>query len=151
MVIAGIVLLLASSCDLIGESGDSESGISGDGVTDGGILSKVGDGSSSSWSSKTCQLIEGKTQWRWGWWQDSEDVGSEPELELPRSSYVFTIDKPGPLGAVWGQDQMFITLLKQSHCKINDSTKIAYTSKDWLCVGDKVKVDGEDCIISSIE
>ena len=153
LVMAAVALLFVSGCNLIGGGGESESGIAGDGVRNGGILSKVGDGSSKGWSSTTCQLMEGKTQWRWGWWQDGIDVGWEPEEDPdePRSSYVFTVDKPGPMGDVWGQDQMFITLLKQSHCKIDYSKKIAYTTKDWLCAGDVVKVGGEDCIISKIE
>jgi hypothetical protein len=151
LAIGLVALVFISGCNVVGGGGDSESGIGGGGVESGEILSKVGDGSSKSWSSTTCQLVEGKTQWRWGWWQDTNDVGWEPELDLPRGAYVFTVDKPGLLGEVWGQDQMFITLLKQSHCEISSSTKIAYTTKDWLCVGDKVKVDGKDCVISAIE
>ena len=151
LIIAGVALLSVSGCNLIGGDGKSDSGIAGDGVTTAGILSKVGDGSIKGWNSTTCQLVEGMTQWRWGWWQDGPDVGSEPELDEVVSPYVFTVDKPGALGEVWGQDQRFITLLNQSHCKISASTKIAYTTKDWLCAGDKVKVDGEDCIISTIE
>ena len=152
LIIAGVALLSVSGCNLIGGGdGESESGIAGDGVITAGTLSKVGDGSSKGWSSATCQLVEGMTQWRWGWWQDGPDVGWEPELDDSVSSYVFTIDKPGPLGEVWGQSQRFVTLLNQSHCKISSSTKIAYTTKDWLCAGDIVKVDGEDCIISTIE
>ena len=151
LALVAIALLFVHGCDLIGGNGKSDSGISGDGVTTAGTLSKVGDGSSKGWSSISCELVEGKTQWRWGWWQDGPDAGWEPELDEWVSSYVFTIDKPGPLGEVWGQDQKFITLLKQSHCKIGASTKIAYTTKDWLCAGDTVKVDGEDCIISTID
>ena len=151
LIMAVVSLLFVSGCDFIGGGGDSESGIGGDGVTSAEILSKVGDGSSKSWNSATCELVEGKNQWRWGWWQDGADVGWEPELDESVSLYVFTIDKPGPLGEVWGQDQKFITLLKQSHCKISSSTKVAYTTKDWLCSGDNVKVDGKDCIISTIE
>jgi hypothetical protein len=152
LALVAIALLSVHGCDLIGGSGKSDSGIAGDGVTTAGILSKVGDGSSKGWSNISCELVEGKTQWRWGWWQDGADPGFEPELSDSVSpSYIFTIDKPGPMGEVWGQDQKFITLLRQSHCKISASTKITYTTKDWLCVGDKVKVDGEDCVISTIE
>ena len=151
LVMVATALLFVSGCDLIGGSGKSDSGIAGDGVITAGILSKVGDGSSKGWSSN-CQLVEGKTQWRWGWWQDGADANWEPELsDSVNPSYIFTIDKPGLMGEVWGQDQKFITLLKQSQCKIDYSTKIAYTTKDWLCAGDMVKVGGEDCIISTIE
>ena len=152
LVMVAVALLFVSGCNLIGGGGKSESGIAGDGVITAGILSKVGDGSSKGWSSTICELVEGKTQWRWGWWHDGADADYEPELSDSVSpSYIFTIDKPGPLGEVWGQSQRFITLLNQSHCKISASTKITYTTKNWLCVGDKVKVDGADCIIKTIE
>ena len=78
LVMAVVALLFVNGCNFIGGEGHSESGIAGDGVTTGGILSKAGDGSSKGWSSATCQLVEGKTQWRWGRWQDSRAGGVAP-------------------------------------------------------------------------
>ena len=155
-VIVGAVLLFVSGCTLIGESGKSESGIAGDGVTAGNSLSKIGDGSGSSWSDN-CAVVEEKTEWRWGWWQDDYDivdVGSDvtlDEVPKPRDPYIFTIDVPTLNNdEKWGHSQVFITLVKIADCKIGRTTKIAYTTKDWLCKGDQVKVDGKDCTIAKV-
>ena len=57
LVIPAFVLLFLGGCNLIGGDGKSESGIAGDGVKAGGVMSKIGDGSDSSWSS-SCAVVE---------------------------------------------------------------------------------------------
>ena len=168
LVIAAVALLFVSGCNLIGGDGKSESGIAGDGVTAGGVLSKIGDGSDASWSDN-CAVVEEKTEWRWGWWEDNynsdldsddddykaADVGSDvtlDEVPKPRDPYIFTIDVPTLSNdEKWGHSQVFITLVKIADCKIDRTTKIAYTTKDWLCKGDQVKVDGKDCTIVKVD
>ncbi len=157
LVMPAVVLLFLGGCNLIGGDGKSESGIAGDGVTAAGVLSKIGDGSDSSWSS-SCAVVEEKTEWRWGWWQDDYDivdVGSDvtlDEVPKPRDPYIFTIDVPTLLNdEKWGHSQVFITLVKIADCKIDRTTKIAYTTKDWLCNGDEVKVNGKDCTIAKVD
>ena len=157
LVMPAVALLFLVGCNLIGGDGKSESGIAGDGVTAAGVLSKIGDGSDSSWSS-SCAVVEEKTEWRWGWWQDDYDivdVGSDvtlDEVPKPRDPYIFTIDVPTLLNdEKWGHSQVFITLVKIADCKIDRTTKIAYTTKDWLCNGDEVKVNGKDCTIAKVD
>ena len=157
LVMVAVALLFLGGCNLIGGDGKSESGIAGDGVTAAGVLSKIGDGSDSSWSS-SCAVVEEKTEWRWGWWQDDYDivdVGSDvtlDEVPKPRDPYIFTIDVPTLLNdEKWGHSQVFITLVKIADCKIDRTTKIAYTTKDWLCNGDEVKVNGKDCTIAKVD
>ena len=168
LVMAAVALLFMSGCNLIGGDGKSESGIAGDGVTTGNALSKIGDGSDSAWSGN-CAVVEEMTEWRWGWWEDdynsdldtddddykSADVGSDvtlDEVPKPRDPYIFTIDIPTlSNNEKWGHSQVFITLLEISDCKISRTSKIAYTTKNWLCKGDQVKVDGKDCVITKIE
>jgi hypothetical protein len=168
LAMAAVTLLFLSGCNLIGGGGKSESGIAGDGVTTGDSLSKIGDGSDASWSDN-CAVVEEKTEWRWGWWEDdynsdlesddddykAADVGSDvtlDEVPKPRDPYIFTIDVPTLKNdEKWGHSQVFITLVKIAHCKIDRTTKIAYTTKDWLCKGDQVKVDGKDCTIAKVD
>ena len=157
LIMAAVALLFLSSCNLIGGGGKSESGIAGDGVTAGGVLSKIGDGSDSSWSDN-CAVVEEKTEWRWGWWQDDYDVvdaGSDvtlDEVPKPRDPYIFTVDVPTLKNdEKWGHSQVFITLVKIADCKIDRTTKIAYTTKDWICKGDQVKVNGKDCTIAKVD
>ena len=157
LVIIAIALSFVSGCNLIGGDGKSESGIAGDGVTSGSALSKIGDGSDSSWSD-SCVVVEEKTEWRWGWWEDDYDivdVGSDvtlSEVPKPRDPYIFTIDVPTLNNdEKWGHSQVFITLVKIADCKIDRTTKIAYTTKDWICKGDQVKVNGKDCTIAKVD
>ena len=115
ILIVGVTLLLLSACNLI-DKGDTESGISGDGVVADSEQTSVGDGSDLAWTSATCSVIDGKTEWRW-----SNDSNS------------FSIDNP----ASWStSSRIDITLLAISSCVIDSATTIAYTTKDWLCVGD---------------
>ena len=157
LAMMAVALLFVSGCNLIGGGGKSESGIAGDGVTSGNVLSKIGDGSDSSWSDN-CAVVEEKTEWRWGWWQDDYDIvdtGSDvtlDEVPKPRDPYIFTIDVPTLSNdEKWGHSQVFITLVKIADCKIDRTTKIAYTTKDWLCKGDQVKVDGKDCTVAKVD
>ena len=79
LALAAVALLFLVGCNLIGGDGKSESGIAGDGVMSGNALSKIGDGSDSSWSD-SCVVVEEKTEWRWGWWEDdylAPDPGSD--------------------------------------------------------------------------
>ena len=168
LAMMAVALLFVSGCNLIGGGGKSESGIAGDGVTAGDVLSKIGDGSGSSWS-ESCVVVEEKTEWRWGWWEDDynsdldsddddykvADAGSDvtlDEVPKPRDPYIFTIDVPTLNNdEKWGHSQAMITLVEISDCKIDRTTKIAYTTKDWLCKGDQVKVDGKDCTIAKVD
>ena len=128
-LIVGTALMLTTACNLIDE-GDTESGISGDGVVAKDQQSSEGDGSDSDWSGATCSVVEGKTEWRW-----STDSNS------------FSVDSP----TSWTTSSSIdIELLEISSCEIDSETKIAYTTKDWLCVGDYVKVNGTNCLIDDI-
>ena len=128
-ICAGTLVLL-SACNLINDDGDTESGISGDGSSAGDKQASVGDGSDSSWASATCRIVDGKTEWRW-----SDDSNS------------FSIDDPTSWSTSSSVD---ITLINLSSCAIDSTTKIAYTTKDWLCVDDYVKVNGTGCLIDDI-
>ena len=129
ILIVGVALLLLAACNLIDE-GNTESGMSGDGVVAASNQTSVGNGSDSAWTNTICNVVDGKTEWRW-----SEDLNS------------FSIDDP----ASWSTSSSIdITLLEISSCEIDSETKIAYTTKDWLCTGDYVKVDGNDCLITAI-
>ena len=157
LVMTAVAVLFVSGCNFIGGGGKSESGIAGDGVTTGNVLSKIGDGSDAAWSD-SCVIVEDKTEWRWGWWEDDYDIvdaGSDvtlDEVPKPRDPYVFTIDVPTLNNdEKWGHSQAMVTLVEIADCKIDRSTKIAYTTKNWLCKGDQVKVDGKDCTIAKIE
>ena len=129
-----MVLLLLVACNFIGEDEETESGVSGDGVKLSNIQSEVGEGSNKAWSS-ACMIVEGKTEWGF------------------RSKYTFNIDEPSD----WDPD-VEITLIKLNECELRnctldscpESSKIGYTTKNWLCVGDYVKVNGNDCLITAI-
>ena len=129
-----MVLLLLVACNFIGEDEETESGVSGDGVKLSNIQSEVGEGSNKAWSS-ACMIVEGKTEWGF------------------RSKYTFNIDEPSD----WDPD-VEITLIKLNECELTnctldscpESSKIGYTTKNWLCVGDYVKVNGNDCLITAI-
>ena len=129
------VLLLLVACNFIGEDEETESGVSGDGVKLTDIQPKVGEGSNKAWSS-ACMIVQGKTEWRF------------------RSKYAFQLDDPSD----WDPD-VEITLVNLDQCEIRnctldscpESSKIAYTTKNWLCVGDYVKVNGNDCLITAID
>ena len=60
-IIAGVALLLLAACNLI-DKGETESGISGDGVVAGSEQAREGDGSDSDWTSTTCKVVDGKTE-----------------------------------------------------------------------------------------
>lgn len=131
-----MALLLLVACNLIGGDEDTESGVSGDGVKLSKIQPKVGDGSSKAWTSSKCMIVQGMTEWRF------------------KNKRVFHIGKPSD----WEPD-VDISLVEVSNCEITnctldscpESSNIAYTTKDWLCVADYVKVNGNDCLITDIE
>ena len=140
----GIVLLALTSCDILRES-STDSGISGNGVAAKQIQSKIGDGSPVDWDSKTCAIIEGRTEWKW---LPEPKEGGENEDADP---YVFHVDIPGEWQSKNKLGDVLITLLPLSSCKIDNSTTIAYTTKNWLCVDDYVKINGTDCLIKAIK
>ena len=111
---------------LTGEE-DIESGISGSGVVEDSIQTSVGDGSKSSWASSTCRVVEGSTKWRY------------------TSKFVFNVIDPDDSDEI-----VRIDVLELNACEIDGATKIAYTTKDWLCVNDYVKINGTDCLITAI-
>ena len=126
--VIALALLSLPACNLI-DKGNTESGISGDGVVAGSKQTSVGDGSPSSWASSTCRLIEGNKEWRF------------------TSKYVFDVletDSDNP------DDIVRIDVLEQRVCEIDSSTKIAYTTNNWLCVGDYVKINSSNCLITAI-
>ena len=134
--IGAIALFVLGACNVIDKDEGTESGISGDGVPLSNIQSEVGDGSDSSWSTGSCMIVEGRTEWGFN------------------KKYAFYISKP----RVWDPD-VRISIIELKSCEITnctldscpESSKIAYTTKDWLCVGDYVKVNGNDCLITKIE
>ena len=129
------VLLLLVACNFIGGDENTESGVSGDGVKLSQLQPEIGEGSNKAWSS-ACMIVQGKTEWRF------------------RSKHAFHIDEPSD----WDPD-VEITLIKLDKCEITnctldscpESSKIAYTTKNWLCVGDYVKVNGNNCLITAID
>ena len=132
-------LLLLVACNVIGRDEGTESGVSGDGVKLKYIQTEVGDGSNKVWSS-ACMIVQGKTESKF------------------RSKYAFHIDEPSD----WDpelDDRVEISLIKLDKCELRNCTldscpespKIAYTTKDWLCKGDYVKVNGNDCLITAID
>ena len=141
----GIVLLTLSACDVLRES-STDSGISGNGVAAKSIQTEIGDGSPLAWKSSTCVVVESRTQWKW--LPAPKDEEAEGEDADP---YIFHIDIAGEWQSKHKVGDVLITLLPLSNCKIDNSTKIAYTTKNWLCVDDYVKVDGADCLIKAIK
>ena len=133
-----VILLLLVACNVIDRDEGTESGVSGDGVKLSNIQPEVGDGSNMDWNSASCMIAQGKTEWGF------------------RKKNVFHIDEPS--ASDWDPD-VEITLLKLDKCEITnctldscpESSKIAYTTKNWLCVGDYVKVNGNDCLITAID
>ena len=123
-----IALLFLIACNLIDE-GETESGISGDGVVAGSEQTHVGDGSPSDWATSTCRLVDGYRIWRF------------------TSKYVFDVLEVDPAEP---NDIVRIDILEQSFCEIDEETKIAYTTKDWLCKSDYVKINGSNCLITAI-
>ena len=127
-IIVGVALLLLAACNLIDE-GETESGISGDGVVAGSEQTHVGDGSPSDWVSSSCRLVDGNKKWRF------------------TSKYVFDVLEVDPEEP---NDIVRIDVLEQSFCEIDSETKIAYTTKNWLCKDDYVKINGSNCLITAI-
>ena len=75
-------------------------------------------------------MVEGNKKWRY------------------TSKYVFDaveVDPDEP------KDIVRIDVLELSSCAISSSTKIAYTTKNWLCKGDYVKIDGVSCKITAVK
>ena len=97
--------------------------MSGGGVIAGATQTSIGDGSDSSWDVAKCEIVVGFTKWKW------------------RREDTFHLDEPS------GADANVSIMLS---CEILKTSKIAYTTKNYLCVGDTVKVDNEDCSITSI-
>tara|TARA_B100000029_G_scaffold68697_1_gene61122 strand:+ start:1141 stop:1677 length:537 start_codon:yes stop_codon:yes gene_type:complete len=158
VVIIGALCVLAG-CDLIGEKSETKSGIDGKGVGSQENQDKTGDGSSFGWSALKCELVQGKTQWRLGDWSTRDD-------QETTDPYTISIDSPtgGSESGQWGDystnnDGGFevsnsivrVKLVALSECKIKSDTKIAYTTKNWLCGGDYIKVSGKDCAIDTIK
>jgi len=102
---------------------NSSSGISGGGVIAGATQTSIGDGSDSNWDAAKCELVAGFTKWKW------------------RRADTFHLDEPS------GADANVSIMVA---CEILETSKIEYTTKNYLCVDDKVKVDNEDCSITSI-
>ena len=131
-----VALLFLVACNFIGEEEETESGVSGDGVKLSNIQPEVGEGSNMGWSSASCMIAEGRTEWGFN------------------KKHAFYISKP----RVWDPD-IRISVVGLKSCEITnctldscpESSKIAYTTKDWLCVGDYVKVNGNDCLITAID
>jgi len=144
-ILAGMLGLILTSCDVLRES-DTDSGIGGKGVGARGIQPDIGRGSPSDWKSTTCAVVEDRTQWKWV--PAPQDGSGENEDADP---YIFQIDKPGDWKSKGKLGDVLITLLPLSSCKIDDKATIAYTTKDWLCVDDYVRVNDSDCLIKSIE
>ncbi|SVE25865.1 uncharacterized protein METZ01_LOCUS478719 [marine metagenome] len=134
--IGAAALFLLGACNVIGEGEDTESGISGDGVQLSNIQPEVGGGSNKGWSSASCMIVEGRTEWGFN------------------KKHAFYISKP----RVWDPD-IRISVIELKSCEITnctldscpESSYIAYTTKDWLCVGDYVKINGNDCLIINME
>ena len=134
--IGAISLFVLGACNVIDEDEGTESGISGDGVQLSNIQPEVGDGSNTGWSTASCMIVEGRTEWGFN------------------KKHAFYISKP----RVWDPD-IRISVIELKSCEITnctldscpESSKIAYTTKDWLCVGDYVKVNGNDCLITKME
>ena len=145
-----IGLLVLTSCDFLNES-STDSGVSGKEVAAGEIQTKIGRGSPSDWSITKCAVVEHRTEWRWNPPRPDAADGDEGDPD----PYIFHIDKPDTADKrEWSSQglrgDVLITLLPLSSCAIDDSAKIAFTTKDWLCVDDYVKVNGTDCLIKAI-
>ena len=133
-----MALLFLVACNFIGEEEETESGVSGDGVKLSNIQPEVGEGSNIDWKSASCMIVEGRTEWRF------------------RKKNAFHIGEPS--ASDW-DPHVEITLIKLRNCEITnctldscpESSKIAYTTKNWLCVGDYVKVNGNNCLITAID
>tara|TARA_A100001037_G_C14800251_1_gene478571 strand:+ start:43 stop:555 length:513 start_codon:yes stop_codon:yes gene_type:complete len=145
IVVSGILMLTLSSCDVLRES-DTDSGIGGKGVAHRELQPKIGRGSPSAWTTKTCAVVEGRTQWKWI--PEPTDGAGEDDAADP---YIFQIDKPNEWQSKGKLGDVLITLLPLSSCAIDSKTTIAYTTKDWLCVDDYVRVNDSDCLIKAIK
>jgi hypothetical protein len=144
VIIGGIGLLSLSACDALRES-STDSGIGGKGVAARKIQTEIGRGSPSDWNSSTCVVVENRTQWKW---MPEPKAGSEDDNADP---HIFHIDKPNEWTSKGKLGDILITLLPLSRCEIDDKSTIAYTTKDWLCVDDYIRVNDNDCLIKSIK
>jgi len=145
VIFAGLLLLVLPSCDVLRES-DTDTGIGGKGVMAGDLQPHIGRGSPSDWNTATCAVVEGRTQWKW--LPPPKEGSSEDDAGDP---YIFHIDKPLKWTSEGKLGDVLITLLPLSSCQIDDQSTIAYTTKDWLCVDDYVRVNDNDCLIKSIK
>ena len=141
-----IALLSLTACDFLRES-DTDSGVSSEGVTARKAQTEIGSGSPVDWDIKNCAVVENRSEWRWNPPRPNDPEGDEGDAD----PYIFHIDQPGDWQSKGKVGDVLISLLPLSSCKINDSTKIAYTTKNWLCVDDYVKVNGVNCLIKAIE
>jgi hypothetical protein len=145
IALSGFLILTLSSCDVLRES-DTDAGIGGKGVAHRELQTDIGRGSPSEWVTKTCAVVEGRTQWKW--LPTPKDGGGENDEADP---YIFQIDKPNEWQSRGKLGDVMITLLPLSNCAIDNQTTIAYTTKDWLCVDDYVRVNDSDCLIEAIK
>jgi hypothetical protein len=106
--------------------GTSSSGTTGDssaGVIAGATQNGIGDGSDLNWDAKNCEMVATFTKWKW------------------RKANTFHVDEPSG-----GDPNISIVVA----CEILKTSKIKYTTKNYLCVDDKVKIDNKDCPITGI-
>jgi hypothetical protein len=108
----------------------------------GGRSGPRGAGSALTWNSNKCELTQGKTLWRWEGFDDCY-YGNAAGC---RKTNRFAINKP----RTEGYYQDWVYLVKLSGCKITRSSKITYSTKNWLCEGDTVKINGKACVIDNI-
>lgn len=145
LALSGILILTLSSCDVLRES-DTDAGIGGKGVAHRELQPEIGRGSPSEWATLTCAVVEERTQWKW--LPEPKDGGGEDDDADP---FAFQIDKPNGWQSRGKLGDVLITLLPLSNCAIDNKTTIAYTTKDWLCVDDYVRVNDSDCLIKAIK
>lgn len=112
-----------------------------------GRVSSVGTGSEFRWDSAECEVVAGKTMWSRMAFVHRGCAG------FPSTSYCLSQDKffmKAPSDSVYAE--VAVKVVPLPGCTLRDETvkSIWYSTKDWLCSGDAVKINGKNCVIDKI-
>ena len=130
-----LLLILPFLLGADGCGGFTGSGTVVDGI--GTVGGSVGSGSKFQWDYDKCYVVEGKTQYSWNKFFTSNT-----------NPYYFSIKSPD-VENIFG-NRHGVKVLKLSGCAIDASSIIWYSTNNYLCSGDKIKINGNDCTIDYI-
>ena len=126
-----LLLILPFLLGADGCGGSTGSGTVVDGI--GTVGGSVGSGSKYQWDGYRCRLVEGKIQYSWNKFYTGNTYSDWFYIKAPSDQYHYGV-----------------SVLKLSGCAIDASSTIWYSTKNWLCVGDTVKINGNQCTIDYI-